>query len=92
MTVQVLDELLQQGRKPCEGQGAAHPEGPGGDGGQADGDAPEEDVLVLHVWGGGELGAAGQEEEDGAAAGGKTTGSFLLSWIISSLLNGPYLN
>ena len=69
--MQVLAELLHQRREPHQGQGAAHPASPGRDGGQADGDAPEEDVLILNFWGGGELGPAGQEEEDGEAAGGK---------------------
>ena len=71
MPVQVLDELLHQRRELHQGQEAAHPASPGRDGGQADGDAPEEDVLILNFWGGGELGPAGQEEEDGVAAGGK---------------------
>ena len=85
--MQVLDELFQQRREPCQGQRAAHPASPGGDGGQADGDAPEEDVLVLCVRGGGELGASGQEVEDGAAAGGKSAGSLLLYQMTSSLLD-----
>ena len=44
LLVRVLDERLQQRRELRQGQGDAHP---GGDGGQVDGDAPEEGLLVL---------------------------------------------